>query len=78
MERFELERNFKCEKMLEELESVEDGDNVSFRGIVYIIYSSILSRSLTHSCRANIEWLIKQADFLILWVLSRPRSGVKH
>ena len=41
-------------KELEELESVEDSDDASFRGIVYLIYSSILSRSLNHSCRANI------------------------
>ena len=38
MERFELGRNFKREKMLEELESVEDGDDASFRGIVYLLY----------------------------------------
>ena len=36
MKRFELGRNFKCEKMLEELERVEDGDDASFRGIVYL------------------------------------------
>ena len=63
MERFELGRNFKREKMLEELEeleSVEDGTKESCT----LIYSSILNTGPTHSCRANAGRPIKGSRFL--------------
>jgi hypothetical protein len=64
MESFELKRNFKREKMLEELESVEDGNDARIRGTVYPYIVTNSHRNPTRSCRAIVRQPTKEANFL--------------